>query len=57
MSSLTSFVGPPDPRKKRVRLEDVQRFFSCAKIILVEIASTLGLLLILFEGLRHELKW
>jgi hypothetical protein len=57
VSTFTSIFGPSSPRKKRVRFEDIPRFFSRAKIILVEIASTIGLLILLFEGIKHELKW
>jgi hypothetical protein len=57
VSSITPAFGAQPPRKKRFRFEDLQRFLSCTKIIIVEIASIAGLLAILFEGLKHELKW
>ena len=42
---------PDDP------FEKFQRFMSRAKVILVEIASFIGLGLILYQGLRLEMKW
>lgn len=51
MSDFPALPHPPD------RFEQIQRFFSRAKIIAVEIASFVGLLVILYEGLKHELKW
>jgi hypothetical protein len=57
VSSITPTFGAQPPRKKRLRFEDFQRIISCTKIIIVEIASILGLLAILYEGLKHELKW
>ena len=44
-------------RRSSIRFEDIQRFFVHTKIILVEIASTIGLLVLLYEGLKHEMKW
>jgi hypothetical protein len=57
VSSFTSIFSTPPPRKKRPRFEKIQRLISQTKIIVVEIASLLGLLAILYEGLKHELKW
>jgi hypothetical protein len=57
VSSSAPIFDLPGPRKKRFLFEDVQRFLSCTKIIIVEIASILGLLAILYEGLRHEIHW
>jgi hypothetical protein len=57
VSSSASIFDPPDPHKKRIRFEDLQRFLAYTKIIIVDVASIIGLLAILYEGLKHEIKW
>jgi len=57
VTTFTSIFGPPGPPRKRLRFEHLQRFLSCTKIFIVEVASILGLLAILYEGLKHEIHW
>ena len=56
MSSFPSLFSAPPPDKP-LKFEDIQRFLAYAKIVIVELASILGLLAILYEGLKHEMKW
>lgn len=43
--------------ESRFTFEDAQRLISQIKIILVEIASVVGLGWLLYEGLAREMKW
>ena len=52
MSDLSALPSIPTDR-----FEQIQRLFSRAKILAVELASLIGLVVILYEGIKHELKW
>jgi len=39
------------------RFDRIQRFISHAKILLVEIAGTIGLIVLIYHGLKLEMKW
>jgi hypothetical protein len=52
VSTSASFSPePPD------WFEQFQRFISRAKIIVVEVAGLIGLIFLVYEGLKNELRW
>ena len=40
-----------------VRFEQTLQFISRAKIIIVEVAGMIGLIVLVYQGLARELKW
>lgn len=47
----------PSPRRSRLTFETFQHFICNAKILLVEIAGLIGLVVLLYHGLRIEIRW
>ena len=50
-------IGDSVFKSRPPRFEEIQRFLNRAKIIIVEVASTISLLILLYQGLKLELKW
>jgi hypothetical protein len=44
-------------RRSLLTLKTFPQYISCAKIIVVEIASFIGLVALLFHGLMKEFRW